>query len=112
MTVHSNFCVFRRSENTNSFGLRQYWVFNSSGEVYTLCGNHLRDHKIGDKISGKIDHNIVDVQKDGKTVKDYERVSRTARFDGYELVERKEDVPADLIKDFMKEYWDEIKQGN
>lgn len=45
------FRVWRRSENTNSFGLRQYYLLaEDRPEVWTICRSMHHDLKIGDRL--------------------------------------------------------------
>lgn len=57
------FRVWRRSENTNSFGLRQYYLIaGDRPEVWTICRGALHDMKIGDRLgaymtpAGEVSH--------------------------------------------------------
>lgn len=103
IAVDTPFFVFRRSENTNSFGLRQYWVFSADGEVYIIHGNHMRDHVKGDKVIGIGTYVNRIVVKGERRINDTIRTPEDVEFPGYELVQRKPNVPTDLIGDMFKE---------
>lgn len=97
------FRVFRRSENTNSFGLREMWVVNEDdGECYTICGNSLRDMPIGEELRVATLFTNADEEKDDT----FRRIG-DAQFDGFELVERKAAMPDEVYKVVKKTIWNE-----
>lgn len=88
MVVTKNFKVFRKSENTNSFGLFQMYLMAKDGEAYKSCASQYNVKEVGEVIVGS---HTVDEETGGCT--DY-------IFNGHELTERlSEDAPADVVKE-------------
>ena len=82
------YIVFRRSENTNSFGLRQFFLMSKTGKAYKSCAGSIYDKQVGEKIYGTFSIN----EKTGNVSE--------CRFTGHELTERlSEDAPEDVIKE-------------
>lgn len=87
-----SFLVWRKSENTNSFGLYKMYLMAKDGESYTSCASMYNVKEVGSVINGKI---ILD-----KTTGT--RVGQ-AQFIGHELTERlSSDAPQDVINEVWK----------
>lgn len=85
------FIVFRKSENTNSFGLFQMYLMAKDGEAYKSCASMYNVKQVGETVIGT---HVVDMVTGDCT--DY-------RFNGHELTERlSEDAPKDVIEEVWK----------
>ena len=68
-----NYKVFRVSENSNSFGLKQFYAMAKDGVTFRACANSLNLPKIGSIITG----------------------TRS----GFELIEFLDSAPSDVVKE-------------
>ena len=69
-----NYKVFRVSENSNAFGLKQFYAMAKDGATFRACANSLNLPKIGSIITGS---------------------SRS----GFELIEFLDCAPYDVVKE-------------
>jgi hypothetical protein len=91
MVVGKRFIVFRKSENTNSFGLYQMYLMAKDGEAYKSCASQYSAKQVGEVIQGV--HIVNEITGE---CTDY-------TFQGHELTERlNEDAPADVIEEVWK----------
>lgn len=94
-TVSDKFKVFRRSENTNSFGLHQLYIMNRQGRTYIVHMSYLNLPKKGD---------VVDVEFRVVKIKDEEYVDESTpiyvNHGSVELTSRlKEDASQEVVEE-------------
>lgn len=90
MVVTKEFLVWRKSENTNSFGLFQMFLMAEDGEAYKSCASMYNVKEVGETVLQNIE-----VNEKGEVFHKY--------FAGHELTERlNEDAPQDVIDEVFK----------
>ena len=90
MKLSKEFLVFRKSENTNSFGLFQMYLMAEDGEAYTSCANSLNVKQVGEMVIQTIEFN-------------YETGERGLKyFIGHELTESLNKAPQNVVKEIFK----------
>jgi len=90
MKTSKEFLVFRKSENTNSFGLFQMYLMAKDGEAYTSCANSLNVKEVGDTVTQTIHIDDNTGKVNGK------------HFPGHELTEELGKAPKDVIEEVYK----------
>lgn len=91
MVVKKEFIVFRKSTNTNSFGLFQVYLMAKDGECYKSCASGFNVKQVGEIIVGE--HNVNEITGE----------CNNYRFIGHELTERlNEDAPSEVVKEVWK----------
>lgn len=68
--------VFRISENSNSFGLKQFYAMNDKGEMMRACANYLNIPKMGQSVD--------------------------PNRGGFELIEKLGEAPSEVVKEVGK----------
>jgi len=88
--IVKEFKVFKKSLNTNSFGLYQLFVMAKDGEVYKTCASQYNAKNEGEIING-----IFHMDKNGKR--------NDCIFVGHELTERlSPDAPEEVVTEIWK----------
>lgn len=91
MEINVDFKVFRKSENTNSFGLRQYFLMDKEGRAYKSHASMHYEKNVGDVIQSK------------RVFDDETHEEKGESFVGHEMTKRlKPDAPKDVIEEVWK----------
>lgn len=92
MRINKEFLVFRKSKNTNSFGLFQVYLMAKDGETYISCASQYNVKPVGTIINGKYFFNEQTLKRVGN-----------CSFIGHELIERLSlYAPNDVIEEVWK----------
>lgn len=85
------FKVFRVSLNTNSFGLREFYMMAKNGVAYKACANSLNVPKKGETVS-------IPLIEGKEGVGGFKKIEYNFAAQGFEIPERlKPDAPLEVV---------------